>query len=215
MSDHYKSANTTEQAFYEMVEKVMAYLGPKYQFSFHSAEDLTQEAHIIALTFLRGGKYDGKRPLENILFVHLNNRLRNFQRDNTARCEKPCVGCSSFDKKFKRSNSGCLSFDEKDNCELYRIWKIKNDSKQSINSPQSIFDPGVEDQVFYTDELTERDDLIDIIDYKLSANLRSHFLRMVAGVSVPTTVKEEVRGAVKKIIIEDGRFESLEDFLNG
>ena len=48
------------------------------------SEDIEQEAFIIGAKAI--DDYDG-RSLENFLYVHLNNRLKNFKRDNYYRLE--------------------------------------------------------------------------------------------------------------------------------
>ena len=60
--------------------KVAKKLAPKYVFASYSVEDIEQEAFIIALEAL--GRYDTDKPLENFLYTHVNNRLKNFKRDN-------------------------------------------------------------------------------------------------------------------------------------
>jgi len=49
-------------------------------------EDIEQEAFIIGMDALE--RYDGVRPLENFLSVHIKNRLKNFKRDNYYRQDK-------------------------------------------------------------------------------------------------------------------------------
>jgi len=52
----------------------------RYIFASYQAEDIEQEAFLIGMECLE--RYDQDRPLENFLFSHMNNRLKNFKRDN-------------------------------------------------------------------------------------------------------------------------------------
>ena len=64
----------------EIILKVAQKLAPKYVFASYDVEDIEQEAFIIALEAL--SRYDSGKPLENFLYTHVNNRLKNFKRDN-------------------------------------------------------------------------------------------------------------------------------------
>lgn len=63
-----------------MILKVAHKLAPKYVFASYTIEDIEQEAFIIALDALT--RYDEDKPLENFLYTHVSNRLKNFKRDN-------------------------------------------------------------------------------------------------------------------------------------
>ena len=77
--------NITEQEFLDAFNKVVKKISHKYVFTSYDSEDIEQEAFIIAAKAI--DDYDGKRSLENFLYVHLNNRLKNFKRDNYYRYE--------------------------------------------------------------------------------------------------------------------------------
>lgn len=64
----------------ETIQLVIQKLAPKYIFGSFEKEDIEQEAFIICVEILE--KWDGSRPLENFLMVSLNNRLKNFKRNN-------------------------------------------------------------------------------------------------------------------------------------
>lgn len=55
----------------------------KKPFSYHTEEDLEQEALIIGLSVYK--KWDGIRPLENFLSVSIKNRLISFRRNEYER----------------------------------------------------------------------------------------------------------------------------------
>ena len=72
--------NMTEEETLEIIQRVVDRTAPKYTFYGYTAADMKQEAFIICMDALP--RYDGKRPLENFLAVHLSNRIKNFVRDN-------------------------------------------------------------------------------------------------------------------------------------
>ena len=69
-----------EEEVIDVIENVINKIAPKYTFKDYDLDDIKQESFIICIDALN--RYDGKRPLENFLSVHLSNRLKNFIRDN-------------------------------------------------------------------------------------------------------------------------------------
>lgn len=72
--------NMTEEETLEIIQRVVDRTAPKYAFYGYTGSDMKQEAFIICMDALP--RYDGERPLENFLAVHLSNRIKNFVRDN-------------------------------------------------------------------------------------------------------------------------------------
>lgn len=72
--------NMKEEEVVNVIENVINKIAPKYTFKDYDLDDIKQESFIICIDALN--RYDGKRPLENFLSVHLSNRLKNFIRDN-------------------------------------------------------------------------------------------------------------------------------------
>lgn len=72
--------NMKEEEVINVIENVIKKIAPKYTFKDYDLDDIKQESFIICIDALN--RYDGKRPLENFLSVHLSNRLKNFIRDN-------------------------------------------------------------------------------------------------------------------------------------
>lgn len=68
----------TEEQVMETLTRVTDRFKKKYKFGSYTEEDIQQEAYIECLSALE--RYDGVRPLENFLSVHLRNRLFNFRR---------------------------------------------------------------------------------------------------------------------------------------
>ncbi len=69
----------SEEEVKSIILKVAQKLAPKYVFASYDVEDIEQEAFIIALEALE--RYDTDKPLENFLYTHVNNRLKNFKRE--------------------------------------------------------------------------------------------------------------------------------------
>ena len=92
-------------------------LASKYTFPNYEKDDIIQEAFIIGMEAMN--RYDGIRPLENFLSIHIKNRLKNFKRDNYYRQDegkaqeiqngkKKLLDASSIDNiKYLVVNSEC------------------------------------------------------------------------------------------------------------
>lgn len=79
MKPNKELSDTTEED-YKVIIKIAKKLAPRYVFGSYERADIEQEAIIMGLDGL--SRYDRTRPLENFLFTHINNRLKNFKRDN-------------------------------------------------------------------------------------------------------------------------------------
>ena len=69
-----------EQYVIDTIYSIAKKISHKYVFTSYQAEDIEQEAFLIGMECL--SRYDQVRPLENFLYTHMNNRLKNFKRDN-------------------------------------------------------------------------------------------------------------------------------------
>jgi len=70
----------SEQEVIEVITRVARKLAPKYVFASYEVEDIEQEAFLMGVEGLN--RYDTNKPLENFMYTHINNRLKNFKRDN-------------------------------------------------------------------------------------------------------------------------------------
>ena len=73
-------SNLSEQEVIEVITRVARKLAPKYVFASYEVEDIEQEAFLMGVEGLN--RYDSNKPLENFMYTHINNRLKNFKRDN-------------------------------------------------------------------------------------------------------------------------------------
>lgn len=71
----------------QIIMKVVNRVAHKYTFPNYSIEDIIQEGFIIGLEGLEA--WDGIRPLENFLAVHIHNRLYNLRRNRYFRPNNP------------------------------------------------------------------------------------------------------------------------------
>ena len=69
----------TEQEVVDTINKVVSRYAHRFRFGYYDADDIKQEAFIIAMEAL--DRYDNDGPLESFLAVHVKNRLSNFKRD--------------------------------------------------------------------------------------------------------------------------------------
>jgi len=88
----------TEERFLEAYHNVINKIAHLYTFSIVDTEDISQQGFLIAYYGLKD--YDGTRSLENFLYIHLSNRLKNFKRDNYYRYE---VGAAQKIQETKKN----------------------------------------------------------------------------------------------------------------
>lgn len=70
--------NVTEQQFVDIVFRIARKISHRYVFTSYETADIEQEAFLIAVEGMN--RYDSSKPLENFLYVHINNRLKNLKR---------------------------------------------------------------------------------------------------------------------------------------
>tara|TARA_Y100000385_G_scaffold84599_1_gene86796 strand:+ start:539 stop:1075 length:537 start_codon:yes stop_codon:yes gene_type:complete len=88
------------------ISSIAKKIAHKYVFASYQADDIEQEAFLIGMECL--DRYDQVRPLENFLYTHMNNRLKNFKRDNYYRLDH---GNAQKVQDRKRSILEPLSFE--------------------------------------------------------------------------------------------------------
>ena len=72
--------NLSEQQVLNTINKIARKLAPKYVFASYDVDDIQQEAFLMGIEAL--DRFDTNKPLENFLYTRINNRLKNFKRDN-------------------------------------------------------------------------------------------------------------------------------------
>jgi DNA-directed RNA polymerase specialized sigma24 family protein len=159
----------------EKIESVINKIAYKYVFGSYTLEDIKQEARILALDGLK--RYDGKRPLENFLYIHLKNRLFNFKRDNYIRLTT-CKYCT--DKTCSR-------------CER----RTKNNLAKQNLAYSIEFNHSKTDTSYDLSEM-ELAECKDLIDRTMPLEYRADYIRMINGVPV----NKERKQIITKFITE-------------
>lgn len=163
----------TEQEVIETITKVVDRQAAKFRFGYYEVEDMRQEAFIIAMDAL--DRYDEKRPLENFLAVHVNNRLKNFKRDNFYRMNN------------EKHESKKLIMDPID------IARVRDEKEKNMKTDDS-FKDGL-----------ERDEIANIIDKYLDIGMREDYLKMLNSVYVPKPRREQIQNAILNIMRDHGK----------
>jgi len=157
---------------------------------------MKQEAFVFALKGME--KFDGKRPLENFLWVHVRNRLYNFKRNNYARPDKPCDNCP-FDAYV---NYECTKFDNMMECELFAKWEKRNQTKKNLMSTKMQDDPA-EQELSLEDDILSRE-LYQLIDTHLPLMLREDWIRFTNKLKLPKQKREALLEVIKEILTANG-----------
>lgn len=181
----------------EVISKKLAY---KFKFGYHEIEDMKQQISIFAIEGLKN--YDHKRPLENFLWTHVRNRLFNYKRDNYQRPDKPCLTCPLYDPAKKQSSSACLKYQNKDDCELYVKWSVRNSSKKNLMYWSTIEEIKDYSNVFTDDSNLNINDkeILDILDAKLNGEYRIIYLKLRSGSKVNKADMEKLINQIKIIL---------------
>ena len=169
----------TEKEVLEIINKVASRYAHKFRFGYFEADDIRQEAVIIAMEALE--RYEEGRPLENFLAVHVKHRLNNFKRDKYYRQSKV-----DSNTQEKHNNSKKFLMEPLD------ISNIRDEKEDNMR---------VEDD-FVID--FEQQEVLRIIDQNLDVSLRSDYLRIKDGVYVPKPRRKQIYEEIDMILRENG-----------
>ncbi len=190
-------AGKTEKEVLDIIENVANRLARKFQFGYHSFEDMKQQATLHALKGLPN--YDGVRPLENFLWVHVRNRLYNDKRNQYARPDLPCHTCPFFNPKLI---SRCEEYSDKMECDIYNSAYIRNEAKKNLASTVSIDNVLSDHEVnmkTYDDDF-ETSELLTMIDGNMCVELREDWIRLKEGLRLPKVRKEKLLSEIYVIL---------------
>ena len=173
-----------------LIQSIAKKIAPKYKFPGYDAEDIEQEAIIIAIKSLQFYKSD-RGSLTTFIWVHLSRRLKNLRRDKyyrplPSKCENPecshATLCSICSQRLKRNNI-----------------------KKNIAAPSDVSNLGAEpsySEQNILDDRIEADEIRRIIDDKLPLDMRADYLKMLDEVYVPKA---------RRLLIEKKIIEILEE----
>jgi DNA-directed RNA polymerase specialized sigma24 family protein len=195
----------SEEQVLAVIDKVCSRIAHKFVFGYYTVEDIKQEAFAMAWDGLT--RYDAKQPLENFLSIHVKNRLCNLKRNKFERPDKPCLKCplKAFNKNLP---SECSLFNNKTECDLYRAWSNRNTPKRNLVNTLDLdhVDDENESGMSRSDDLVndiERDRILAVIDEKLPMNMRSDYLKQLAGIKISRVAKSQLDAELAKIIQEN------------
>lgn len=192
-----KKKTVDESELLKVIDIITKKLAYKFKFGYHDIEDMKQQISIFALEGLKN--YDHKRPLENFLWTHVRNRLFNYKRDNYQRPDKPCYSCPLFNKQ----NSSCTKYSNKNDCELYRNWSERNESKKNLMHLTTIDEIKDYGNAFLQNSLSIEDqEIVKILDEKLSGEIRSIYLRLKGGSKIPKSDRDKLLSKVQEILCQ-------------
>lgn len=186
----------TEEQVVQIIEKISSRLANKFKFGYHQLDDMKQQAALFAWEGL--DNYDGVRPLENFLWVHVHNRLYNFKRNNFSRLDKPCLSCplNAF------VNSKCTMYQELNDCEYYAKWSARNEIKKNLMSTkesQEVID-------IRENQSNEVDikEIFNLIDKNIPLNMREDWIRYTNKLKLSKTKRIHLTKLIITILKEYG-----------
>jgi len=188
-----KRDKISDEEFLKTLDIITKKLVYKFKFGYHDIEDMKQQAAIFALEGLK--KYDYSRPLENFLWTHVRNRLFNYKRDNYQRPDKPCITCPLY--RPNHPTSDCSEFKDKLNCNAYKSWFHRNNSKKSIMQPVYIENNDPENNTDFVDNISNKE-VVDKIQEILPIKYRETFLKLKYGNKVSKNEKVKLQNYLKK-----------------
>jgi hypothetical protein len=192
-----KTKTIDEKELLKVIDIITKKLAYKFKFGYHDIEDMKQQISIFALEGLKN--YDHKRPLENFLWTHVRNRLFNYKRDNYQRPDKPCYTCPLFDK----SSSLCTKYSNKNDCELYFSWTQRNENKKNLMHLTTIEEIKDYGNAFFDKDISiENQEIINILDEKLTGEYRSIYLKLKGGSKINKSDRDKLYSKVQEILCQ-------------
>lgn len=194
----------TEQEVLAAIEKCVGILAPSFAFGYFSREDMLQEARLFCLECLP--KFDATRNLEAFFYSAVKHHLINIHRNKFKRADSPCKVC------HKHEYSGgveptCQQLGGF--CTKYAAWKKRNASKAKLVNPSSI-DLVTDEQAekiglchdSESEQAMQLKETLELIDRNLPAYMRSTYLKMRDGVSVPKEDAKQVKNFLRELLHE-------------
>jgi len=187
----------TEDQIVQIIDRIGGRLADIFKFGYHERDDMKQEAAILALQGL--ADFDGIRPLENFLWVHIKNRLHNFKRNNYARPDKPCDNCP-FDAYI---NKQCTKYENLMDCEPFSRWTLRNDTKKHLMSTKTYNETPNRSTLSLEDGLLSRQ-IYQLVEDKLPVALREDWIRFSFKLKLSKTKREHLLEVIRGILEENG-----------
>lgn len=183
-----------EEAVVAIINRVASYHAATFSFGSYVRDDIYQESWLICLNALEVGQYDPARPLENYLHACVSKRLLNLYRNQVRRNDPPCKAC--------HMEANCNDAEPGNICEAYSAWRTRNDAKASLAQaadPEDDRPSKIAVEPNYA-EKANVSDMVSRVDRELPPHLRSDYLRMRAGETIPKARRRKVEDAVRQIL---------------
>lgn len=205
----YVPPGMTKDQVSKIIYQVADNLAFKFRFGYHEVDDIKQQIALFCIELLNKKIYDGKRPLENFLYIHSRNRLCNFKRDNFIRLDKPCLECPFYDSDLKESDSGCKQFSDVMECELYFAWITRNSAKKNLVDLLSIgtVKDEKEKNMRTTQDIAtdvEHKAIFDILDENISGDFRKEYIKFKNGIHIQKAKRIRLYEIMKEILEQHG-----------
>ena len=176
----------------KIIQKVARAVAPRYTFGFYDKEDIEQECFIEALRVM--DKFDERLgSLENFLYTHLHNRMKNFLRKHYYRKTFSCVLCGGNDPSCESCERRRWRFAVK----KHLMEPIDIDNINCDNEKNAYEQPNLVEKI-------ELDEVFSIINQHLEIYLRTDYLRMLEGLHVPKPKRETIENRIIDILAEHG-----------
>lgn len=206
----------TEQDVLQTIDAIVNQLSAGFRFGYHDINDMKQQGRLFALEALdkgsfdinfknKGGKKDVNKKLYTFLFSHIRYRFINFKRDNFSRNEPPCLSCPFYDPKKLKSVNQCSAFEDKNECTKWDKWFKLNQAKQNLIKPVDISElnsDGISNTQYSVDMADKlyKNQLKDLVDEHLPANMRSDYLRFIQGCRLPKDKLDKLQNKIMEIV---------------
>lgn len=189
----------TEQEVLDIIENIVNRLAYKFVFGYFDVDDIKSRGRELAIKKLADESFDGKRPLENFLYIHIKNRLGNDKRDLYERKTPPCVKCPFFDKSYPNE---CAAFSDKMECDKWKNFVNRNNDKKGLMKPANIEDTSEELYLSCTTDVLEdmsNVEIMELIDKEISIELRPLLIKLRNGIKLVKTDYKKLFEEVKNI----------------
>lgn len=166
-------------------------------------EDIEQEVRLMCLQAIRSGKFNPERQtLSAFLYVWSRSKLLNMHRNLVRRTDGGCTRCRNSD------------FCEPGGCKVHKRWERVNNAKASLSAPNSL-GSNVHLHFCNTESQSEIAVSLSLLDERLPAQLRTDWLQMRDGVSLPASRRIKVEEAVASILGGEDEDEGHPESLGG
>lgn len=189
----------TEQEVIDIIENIVNRLAYKFVFGYHDIEDIKSRGRELAIKVLSKKSFDGKRPLENFLYIHVKNRLGNDKRDKFERKTPPCARCPFFDKTYPNE---CAAFSDKVECDKWARFIKTNTAKKGLMKPTSVDEIAEESFYSCTIDVLENmsnAEILELIDREISIDVRPLLIKCRNGIKLNKSDYKKLLEEIKEI----------------